>query len=128
VVKFRSRLLNSGVCVGTRGALDVTEKRNISWPRRESSPESPVVYPIAWSLYWLSYPGCLISWSWFPPMHPIVIFFLILLVAKRTVSISNENRHTLSCITKSYSCYETQYTIHAKLSFTTVIHVVVARC
>jgi len=66
-----------------------------------------------------------ISWSWFQQLHPIVTFFLLLLPAKRTVIISNGHRQMQSCITKSYSCYVTQNTMHSKCNFTAVIRVVV---
>jgi hypothetical protein len=44
-----------GGWVGPRARLNLTEKRKISFPYRESNPDSSDVHPVAWSLYWLSY-------------------------------------------------------------------------
>jgi hypothetical protein len=44
-----------GGWVGTRADLEVAVKRKIPSPRRESNPRTPIVQPVAQSLYRLSY-------------------------------------------------------------------------
>jgi hypothetical protein len=44
-----------GGWVGPRAGLDAVVDRNIPIPRRESSPRTPIVQPVAQSLYRLSY-------------------------------------------------------------------------
>jgi hypothetical protein len=50
-----------GGWVGLRAVLDAVVKRKISSPRRESNPRTPIVQPVAQSLYRLSDHGSL-SW------------------------------------------------------------------
>jgi hypothetical protein len=40
-----------GGWVGCRAGLDAVTKRKIPSPRRESNPRTPIVQPVAWSLY-----------------------------------------------------------------------------
>jgi hypothetical protein len=46
-----------GGWVGSRAVLDAVVKRKIPSPRRESNPRTPIVQPVVWALYKLSYDG-----------------------------------------------------------------------
>jgi hypothetical protein len=46
-----------GGWVGPRAVLDTVVKKKIPSHRRESNPKTPIVKPVAWSLYRLSYHG-----------------------------------------------------------------------
>jgi hypothetical protein len=45
--------------MGPRAGLDAVAKRKIPNPRRESNLTTPIVQPVAQSLYQLSYPASL---------------------------------------------------------------------